>query len=135
MPDQIPVEAQELIRQFEEEEARKAAERAVRKGQPAPREIKTAPLRNVTAKEMMARARNVGCEIVPGGKHGTHIKGPDGREISLPVHGGGQGNILATGTTISIDRFLTTYRSTGIAPARAEQNPQFAPASSRIRYK
>lgn len=117
MPDQIPVEAQELKRQFEEEEARKAAEKAARKSSEGQREIKVIPRRNLTAREIMDQARNVGCTIeTGGGKHGTHIKGPDGREISLPVHGGGV--TLATGTARSIDKWLSQYRSAQVAPAR-----------------
>lgn len=138
MPDNIPVEAREMIRQFQEDEARKAAEKAARRISPdSPREIKIVPMRNITAREMIARARDAGCEIVSGGKHGTHIKGPDGREVSLPVHGGGHGNILATGTARSIDSFLSQYRATGIAPARTDQpiQPVSVPTSSSPRLR
>lgn len=130
MPDQIPDDARRLIiREFEEEQAREAAERAARRGsQDSPREIKIVPLRNITAREMIVRAREAGCVIVSGGKHGTHIKGPDGREISLPVHGGGVS--LATGTARSIDKWLSQYRSTQVAPAK--QPIPFVPSASTI---
>lgn len=81
----------------------------------------------------MEQAKNVGCTIeTGGGKHGTHIKGPDGREISLPVHGGGVS--LATGTARSIDKWLSQYRSAGVAPARVPI-PSSMPGLARARGK
>lgn len=134
MPDNIPVEAREMIRQFQEDEARKAAEKAAKRISPdSPREIKIVPMRNITAREMIARARDAGCEIVSGGKHGTHIKGPDGREISLPVHGGGV--TLATGTARSIDGWLSQYRATGVAPARTTNPASPVPAQVLTRSR
>lgn len=45
MPDQISLEAQELIHQFQEEEAKRAAEKASRKSSTDQREIKVIPRR------------------------------------------------------------------------------------------
>ena len=119
MPDQIPTEARQLIHQFEREEAQRVAAKAAARNASSSKEIKIIPRRNVTARDVMAHAMNIGCTIETGsGKHGTHIKGPDGREISLPVHG--KGSVLATGTALS----------TGVEPPKpvASPNPSLAKA-------
>lgn len=103
-----PPEAQEMIRQFEEEQRARAEARNARRplaGDPV--EIKIVPRKQMTSREIEAEARQKGYRIEGGnGKHGKHIVAPDGSRISLPDHPGN----LATGTCLSINRFLDQHR-------------------------
>lgn len=129
MSDNIPLEAQELIRRFNADQQRAGAGKATQR---TPSETRELPRRNVTAKELLAEAAKLGCEIRAGGKH-TKIIGPDKRKIGIPVHGGGHGDILATGTAITIDRWLANYRRTGVATPRSETPSQAPVLAARSR--
>lgn len=108
MGNQPPPEVLEMIRQFETGERAKSEQRAARRalaGKPV--EITIVPKRQMTSKEVERTARESGYRIEGGnGKHGKHIVAPDGTRISLPDHPGN----LATGTCLSINRFLEAHR-------------------------
>lgn len=107
MSDAIPLETQELIRQFKEEEAKKAAGRAFVKKPPLKRETQQIP-RQLTAKEAEHLALRFSCHIESGnGRHGKHIVAPDGESVPLPDHGGGKS--LSTGVRENIKGFFKVH--------------------------
>lgn len=103
-----PPETQEMIRRFEAEEVAKHQGNQ-RRVLSQPREIQIVPRKQMTSREVERDARDKGYRIEGGnGKHGKHIVAPDGSRISLPDHPGN----LATGTCLSINRFLEQHRET-----------------------
>ena len=102
-----PPEVQEMIRQFEAGEARRADEKAARRVLSQTPEITGPPRRQMTSREIEKEARGMGYKIEPGnGRHGKHIVAPDGSRISLPDHPGN----LATGTCLAVNEFLRGHR-------------------------
>ena len=100
MPD-IPLESQEQIRQFNEEQARKEA---LKKAANPTKEKEVKRLSpGSKSKEVIQFVNSCGLEIITGkGKH-PKILAPNGEKISVPIHGGEYG--YAPGTIRSIEKF------------------------------
>lgn len=105
MSDAIPLEAQELIRQFKKEERLKAEQRALFKKPKI--ETQKVP-HQLTTKDAESMATRFGCRVERGnGRHGKHIIAPNGEHIPLPDHGGGKS--LSTGVRKNIVKFFKAY--------------------------
>ncbi len=107
MPE-IPPEAQELIKKFNQEEAQREAERP-RSNSPSKKQLNRSRSREIakpmTANEMASYARSKGFSVRGGnGGHGVHIEALNGLECSLPVHGS---KALHTGTQHTIMQFIS----------------------------
>jgi len=100
MPDNIPLESQELIRQFKEEEARKAALRKATKP-PKEKEAKKLP-RGAKSEEVIHFVSSLGFKIQTGGNH-SYFLAANGEKCTIPFHGSQHG--YANGTLRSIEKF------------------------------
>lgn len=104
----IPLEVKAQIQAFEDEEAKKAVERASEGGSRLHKKDlrENAYRRQMTAKDIkdMARPRGITLET-GGGRHGCHLIAPDGSFRPLPVHPGN----LATGTCCSLVAWIKQF--------------------------
>lgn len=115
MGDRIPDDAREMIAQFKQEEARKAAERAAQKGEKARNKDRKQPKKTMKPADVEAHAMNFGFKVeTGGGNHGKHLVAPNGKRVSLPNHPGD----LATGTARVIKNFIA---NNGVSPAKKQE--------------
>ncbi|MBI4084821.1 MAG: hypothetical protein HY431_02845 [Candidatus Levybacteria bacterium] len=112
MGDNIPDGAREMIAQFKQEEARRAAERVAQRGEITRSKDRRQPKKRMNPREVEAHAMQFGIVAeTTGANHGKHLVAPNGARCSLPDHP----RDLATGTLQEIKKFIA---QNGVTPAK-----------------